>query len=80
MYSKQSLQPYNSQEFLCSTFNYKRDLIDAFLTLTHEEKLKMYLSVEERKLMGKMADEEGYKRILQEIARRVSIINPQPQS
>lgn len=44
MYSH--VQPYLSKEFLLSVFGSKADYMRVFLTLPHEDKLKLYLLTE----------------------------------
>ena len=41
MYS--NVQPYNNQEFLLTTFGNNIDYIKVFLTLSHEDKLMLYM-------------------------------------
>lgn len=41
-----TVQPYYSKDFLLTTFGNKPDYIKMFLTLSHEDKLKMYLLME----------------------------------
>jgi hypothetical protein len=50
MYS--NVQPYNNQEFLLSVFGNKVDYIKVFLTLSHEDKLMLYMLTEEKKIYG----------------------------
>ena len=73
MYS--GVQPYNNQEFLLSTFSNNIDYIKVFLTLSHEDKLMLYMLTEEKKLYGEIRDRENYQRLLKEIARKVQNYN-----
>lgn len=38
-----SVQPYNSEQFLLNTFGNKPDYITVFHTLSHEDKLMLYV-------------------------------------
>lgn len=64
-----------SKEFLLATFGNKPEYIQIFLTLPHEDKLKMYLLMEEKKMYGEMTDKEGYQKILREIAQKMQNYN-----
>jgi hypothetical protein len=70
-----TVQPYMSKEFLVATFGNKPEYIQIFLTLPHEDKLKMYLLMEEKKIYGEMSDKEGYHKILKEIAQKMQNYN-----
>ena len=70
-----SVQPYNSEQFLLNTFGNKIDYIKVFLTLSHEDKLMMYMLTEERKLYGEIRDKQNYQRLLKEIAQKVQNYN-----
>jgi len=73
MYS--GVQPYNNQEFLLSVFGNKIEYIKVFLTLSHEDKLMLYMLTEERKMYGEIRDKENYQRLLKEIAQKVHNYN-----
>ena len=73
-YQEYHQKPYEEEDFLDKTFNYKDEYIRAFKTLSHEVKLKFYLSLQEVKMLGHMSDRQGYQQILQEIARRVMLM------
>jgi hypothetical protein len=38
-----TVQPYNNEEFLVSTFGRRPDYIRVFLSLSHDDKLMMYM-------------------------------------
>jgi hypothetical protein len=44
-YQQPILTPYHDQTFLATTFNSNPASIEAFHSLPHEDKLKLYLSV-----------------------------------
>ena len=73
MYS--SVQPYNDKEFLLNTFGNKVDFIRVFLTLSHEDKLMLYMLTEEKKIYGEIRDKQNYQRLLKEIAQKVHNYN-----
>lgn len=70
-----TVQPYMNKEFLLGTFGSKAEYIQIFLTLPHEDKLKMYLLMEEKKIYGEMTDKVSYQKILKEIAQKMQNYN-----
>lgn len=59
-----TVQPYYNKQFLLATFGSKPEYIQIFLTLSHEDKLKMYLLMQQKKIYGEMSDKEAYQKIL----------------
>jgi hypothetical protein len=70
-----TVQPYYNKDFLLSVFGNKPDYIQIFLTLSHEDKLKLYLLMEEKKIYGEITDKEAYQKILREIAQKMQNYN-----
>lgn len=70
-----TVQPYYNKDFLLATFGNKPEYIQIFLTLSHQDKLKMYLLMQQKKIYGEISDKEAYQKILRQIVQKMQNYN-----